>query len=174
MVFFVAPVAVIPVQAYGAIAVENVLTALDREKLGLSLDRGLLGTPLASPRLAGLDLFASNFGFSTSVGSAPAGLVEVIIGLEGNSLAAEQVRREQAGLAPLDGDGQRAYVESLKDAQVDLIATLEAGGGTVRFDYQIVFNGLAAVIEGEQLMRIQGLPGLGASSPTLASPRPWT
>ncbi len=165
MVFFVVPLAALPVQAYGAIAAESVLAALDREQLGLSLDRGLLGTPLSSPRLAGLDLFASNFGLSTSVGSAPAGPVEVIIGLEGNSLAAEQVRREQAGLAPLDGDGQRAYVESLKDAQADVIATLEAGGGTVRHDYQIVFNGLAAVIGGGQLLRIQGLPAVRSIEP---------
>lgn len=71
--------------------------------------------------------------------------VEVIVGLEGRSLAAEQAYRESMGLPALDAAGQRAYVASLAASQAPVVAALKAAGATVRYQYRLTYNGIDAV-----------------------------
>ncbi len=71
--------------------------------------------------------------------------VEVILGLEGRSLAAEQAYRTSIGLAPFDAAGQRAYVASLAAAQAPVIAALKAAGATVRYQYRLTYDGLDVI-----------------------------
>ena len=71
--------------------------------------------------------------------------VEVIVQLQGRSLAQEQVYRESLGLPPLDAAGQRAYVASLAAAQAPVVAALKSAGATVRYEYRLVYDGVDAV-----------------------------
>ncbi len=71
--------------------------------------------------------------------------VEVILGLQGRSLAAEQAYRTSIGLAPLDAAGQRAYVASLATAQAPVVAALKAAGATVRYQYRLTYDGLDVI-----------------------------
>ena len=90
------------------------------------------------------------------------GPVEVMISLEGNSLAAEQARRVSVGLSPLDAEAQRAYTASLRAVQAPLVSTLAANGANVLYTYQIAFNGVAAVIDSGQLVELYGMPRVGS------------
>ncbi len=95
------------------------------------------------------------------------GPVEVMISLEGSSLAAEQARRVNVGLSPLDAEAQRAYTASLRAAQAPLVSTLAENGATVLYTYQIVFNGVAAVIDSGQLAELYGMPRVANVHPSL-------
>src|SRR3989442_560606 len=92
--------------------------------------------------------------------------VEVIIQLQGRSLAAEQMYRAEQGFAKLDGAAQQAYVAGVRAAHVDLRATIIAAGGAVRHDYAIVYNGIDAVMDRAALYQISGLPGIVRIQPT--------
>ncbi len=92
--------------------------------------------------------------------------VEVIIQLSGRSLAADQAFRAQMGLSPLDGAAQKAYVTSLHSSHAELRAAIAAAGGAVRYDYAIVYNGVAAILDRGALFRIAGMPGIVQIQPT--------
>lgn len=79
------------------------------------------------------------------------GPVEVIIGLEGNSLIAEQSRLAELGKNTLDAQGQKAYVQSLKAMQADVISELESMGGIILYTYQIVYNGFSVIVDSNRL-----------------------
>ncbi len=92
--------------------------------------------------------------------------IEVIIELGGRSLAAEQSLRAAMGMPSLDGAAQRAYVASVRASHADVRTAIMAAGGTVRYDYAIVYNGIAAVLDRAALLRIAGMPGIVHISPT--------
>jgi len=92
--------------------------------------------------------------------------IEVIIELGGRSLAAEQSFRAAMGMPSLDGAAQRAYVASVRASHADVRTAIAAAGGTVRYDYAIVYNGIAAVLDRAALLRIAGMPGIVHISPT--------
>jgi subtilisin family serine protease len=97
---------------------------------------------------------------------ALAGPVEVVIGLEGRSLAAEQSFRAERGLPLLGPAEQRAYVSNLRASQAALRGSLESAGARVTHGYQIVYNGLALSADGPTLQRIGSLPGVARVMPT--------
>ncbi|MCE7735936.1 MAG: S8 family serine peptidase [Candidatus Heimdallarchaeota archaeon] len=80
------------------------------------------------------------------------GPVEVIVGLEGNSLIAEQSRLAELGKNKLDAQGQKAYVQSLKAMQADVISEVQSIGGIILYDYQIVYNGFSVIIDSNRLL----------------------
>ena len=92
--------------------------------------------------------------------------IEVIIEVGGRSLAAEQSYRAAVGMPSLDGAAQRAYVASVRASHADVRAAIAAAGGTVRYDYAIVYNGIAAVLDHAALLQIAGMPGIVHISPT--------
>ena len=91
---------------------------------------------------------------------APHQTIEVIVGLEGRSLGAEQTYRESVGLPALDAAGQRAYVASLEKAQAPIVAAFEHAGATVRYQYHILYNGIDAVASQAVLAQIVKVPGV--------------
>ncbi len=151
--------AAVPVQAEAA-AMDRQLTYLDRE------------VPEASDFVEGLgylDYFGRpDSGYVNPVTVASGEPMEVILELEGRSLAAEQSYREERGWSALDGDSQKAYVASLKDSQAGLRTALEEMGATITFDYQIVFNGLAVVASPATLAEITNLAGVRGVRPVQA------
>lgn len=94
------------------------------------------------------------------------GPVEVVVGLEGRSLAAEQAFRAARGLDPLDATGQRAYVSDLRDFQAGVRASIESRGGRVLHEYRIVYNGFAVSIDAAALGTIADMAGVARVQPT--------
>ena len=92
--------------------------------------------------------------------------LEVIIQFQGRSLAAEQMYRAAQGVAKLDSAAQRAYVADVRASHADLRAAIIAAGGTVRYDYAIVYNGIDAVLDRASLYHVSGLPGVVHIQPT--------
>jgi subtilisin family serine protease len=88
------------------------------------------------------------------------GPVHVIIGLSQRSLAAEQSYREASGLPLLTEDEQGAYVASLRQAQAPIAAALQAAGGKVLYQYQVVYNGLAASASRATLSQVALMPAI--------------
>jgi subtilisin family serine protease len=136
-----------------------------------SFARSLSSTPVRADSVGTLDWFGPDSGFLRPISVASTGPVEVIIGLEGNSLAAEQAYRQQMGMPLLDGEAQSAYVASLRASQAPIRAALEAAGGSVLYDYQIAFNGIAASLDASQLATISTLSGVrDVQAPQLFTP----
>lgn len=94
------------------------------------------------------------------------GPMEVVVGLEGRSLAAEQAYRLTRGMPTLDSAGQRAYVASLRVSQATLRATFEAAGARVLHSYQIVYNGIAVSADLATLQKIEAVPDVKRILPT--------
>ena len=92
------------------------------------------------------------------------GRVEVIIGLQGNSLIAEQDSRANSGLAPLNTADQKTFVNSLKSYQSQYVTELKGLGATILYTYQIVYNGIAVVIDGSQLHTLDQIAGISSIS----------
>jgi subtilisin family serine protease len=99
------------------------------------------------------------------------GPVEVVVALEGNSLATEQSKRMADGRAELDGAGQKAYVASLRNAQAGVKATLQAAGVQILHEYRIVFNGFHVVADRAILKQALSIPGVSHFEPVqIATP----
>lgn len=99
------------------------------------------------------------------------GPVEMIVALEGNSLAAEQSKRIADGRAPLDGAGQIAFVASLRQAQSGVKAVLQANGIQILHEYRIVFNGFDVVADRAILKQVLSIPGVSHLEPVqIATP----
>ncbi len=94
------------------------------------------------------------------VGSVASGPLEVIVALEGRSLAAEQAFRRGNGLPALDSAGQRAYVAGLLASQTGVRAALQAAGARILYDYQVVYNGFAISADIATLDRIGAIAGV--------------
>jgi subtilisin family serine protease len=93
------------------------------------------------------------------------GPVEMVVSLEGNSLAAEQQARLADGRAALDGAGQKAYVNSLLQQQSTVKASLLAAGVHIFHEYRIVFNGFDVMADRSTLIRALSLPGVARLDP---------
>ncbi|MFQ5874419.1 MAG: S8 family serine peptidase, partial [Dehalococcoidia bacterium] len=150
-VLVVASLGATPAQAQIVAGVERELTAFDPAHLGASR---------YSENHGYLDWPGPDSAYLSPVTIGPSGPIEVIIGLDGRSLAAEQSYRRQMGLAVLDGEAQKAYVASLEQSQSDLKPVLEAAGARILYEYQIVFNGLAVLVDRTKLVEITSLPGV--------------
>jgi minor extracellular serine protease Vpr len=85
---------------------------------------------------------------------------EVVVALQGNSLAAEQAQRIAEGRPPLDAAGQKAYVASLRDAQSSVKASLQLAGARILHEYRIVFNGFDVLADRAVLAQALSLPGV--------------
>lgn len=147
-----------PGQALGNAVAESNLLAIDVQLGGLSpsttdfdvTDRLSLDSGYIGPDAGMFQAFQVN----------PSERLEVIIGLEGRSLAAEQAYREANGLPLLGAQEQMDYVADLRARQADLRAALEAAGAPILYDYQIVYNGLATVIDAQKLEDLGGVRGI--------------
>ena len=95
-------------------------------------------------------------------------LVEVVVGLQGRSLAAEQAYRGSAGLSPLRGAGERQYVASLARSQEGLQTYLQAHGAHIVSSYRIVFNGIAAFVPLDLVPNLRTFPGVMSVERTVA------
>jgi len=93
------------------------------------------------------------------------GPMEVIIGLQGRSLAEEQSHRRALGLSELGPAEQRAYVDALRPAQAEVRQALEAAGARVLHEYRVAYYGLAAIGERQAFYRIMGLPEVRSVRP---------
>jgi subtilisin family serine protease len=93
------------------------------------------------------------------------GPVEVVVALQGNSLAAEQSQRLAEGRPALDAAGQKAYVSSLRESQATLKASLQASGARILHEYRIVFNGFDVVADRAVLADVLALPGVSHLEP---------
>jgi minor extracellular serine protease Vpr len=91
--------------------------------------------------------------------------VEMVVALQGNSLAAEQAARLADGREALDGAGQKAFVSSLKTSQATVKASLLAAGAQILHEYHIVFNGFDVVANRATLSRVLSLPGVSHLEP---------
>jgi len=94
-----------------------------------------------------------------------AGPVEVVVGLEGRSLAAEQAHRAALGMSPLAPSEERAYVAGLRASQASFAAALESMGARVLHEYQIVYNGIAIRADAATIGTIGGLRGVARVFP---------
>ena len=116
---------------------------------------------------AGFDVVAAGGRFSELSDAVAAnaravdrtGSVEVVLTLQGNSLAAEQSARRASALPVLDATAQKAYVASIARAHAAVQASVRALGGRVLHDYRIVYNGIAVVVDRSLLTRVAMLPG---------------
>src|SRR5437867_12341095 len=81
------------------------------------------------------------------------GPVEMVVSLEGNSLAAEQQSRIDNGRAALDAAGQKAFVASLRQSQAAVKAGLLAAGVHLLHEYRIVFNAYGVMVDRSTLIR---------------------
>ena len=127
---------VLMIGSFGIVPAASLLGAAQAARPGLTASG--LSTPAQPLQLA------DNVGLRTLTMSTKQ-TIEVIVGLEGRSLAAEQTYRQQMGLPALDAAGQRAYVASLAAAQAPVVAALQAAGATVRYEYRLTYNGVDAV-----------------------------
>jgi subtilisin family serine protease len=93
------------------------------------------------------------------------GPVEMVVSLQGNSLAAEQAARIADGRDALDGAGQKAFVSSLKISQATVKASLLAAGVQILYEYHIVFNGFDVVADRATLSHVLSLPGVSHLEP---------
>ncbi len=155
-----------PAQALGNAMAESNLLTFDVLLGGASPSAADLG---ASDRLS-LDsgYIGPDAGMFQAIQLNPSDRIEVIIGLEDRSLAAEQAYREANGLPLLSSQEQMDYVASLRAGQAELRAALEAAGASILHDYQIVYNGLATVIDAQKLNDLAGVGGvqsIAASKP---------
>jgi minor extracellular serine protease Vpr len=94
------------------------------------------------------------------------GPTEVVVALQGNSLAAEQAQRIAEGRPALDAAGQKAYVASLRDAQASVKASLQSAGARILHEYRIVFNGFDVLADRAVLAQVLSLPGVSHWEPT--------
>ncbi len=86
--------------------------------------------------------------------------VAVIIEMNAPSLA-ESIN-SRASLAPMGGSAQKAYVNSLLQAQAPLVDQIKAHQGTVLGQYTKAYNGVLTVIPGTQLQALRNLAGIKA------------
>jgi minor extracellular serine protease Vpr len=99
------------------------------------------------------------------------GPIEVVVALEGNSLAAEQAQRISQGRPALDAAGQKAFVASLRQSQEGLKASLQSAGVRILHEYRIVLNGFAVVADRAVLAQVLSLPGVSHLEPVhIATP----
>ena len=91
--------------------------------------------------------------------------VEMVVSMEGNSLAAEQAARIDRGLPTLDSAGQKSFVASVRLSQSTVKASLLASGVQILHDYHIVFNGFDVVASRATLSRVLSLPGVARLDP---------
>lgn len=92
--------------------------------------------------------------------------VEIVLRLEGRSLAEEQELRAASGLPPLSPAQQRGFVANLRDVQAGVRATVESFGGRVLHQYQIVYNGIAVSASPAAIGRIAAMPNVARILPT--------
>lgn len=97
--------------------------------------------------------------------TAASGPIEVIVELEKNSLAAEQVNRQARGLKKLERGSERAYVQGLIADQSNLESRLTSLGASVLHRYQVAYNGLSVKVDASRLAQIKALPGVRAIHP---------
>src|SRR5947207_13807352 len=102
------------------------------------------------------------------------GPVEMVVSLEGNSLAAEQQSRIDSGRVALDAAGQKAFVASLRQSQAAVKAGLLAAGVQIPHEYRIVFNGFDVMADRATLIRALSIPEWRGSSPCRAPRRAST
>src|SRR5256885_53353 len=91
--------------------------------------------------------------------------VEMVVSLEGNSLAAEQAARMDQGLPALDAAGQKSFVASVRLSQATVRASLLTSGVQIPHEYHIVFNGFDVVASRATLSRVLSLPGVARLDP---------
>ena len=91
--------------------------------------------------------------------------VEMVVSLEGNSLAAEQSARMDQGLPTLDAAGQKSFVASVRLSQATVRASLLASGVQILHEYHIVFNGFDVAASRATLSRVLSLPGVARLDP---------
>ena len=107
------------------------------------------------------------------------GPVEMVVSLEGNSLAAEQQSRIDSGRAALDAAGQKTFVASLRQSQAAVKAGLLAAGVHILHEYRIVFNGFDVMADRATLIRALSIPGVArlvpvqSASPSLDNSVPF-
>src|SRR5436190_2108322 len=107
------------------------------------------------------------------------GPVEMVVSLEGNSLAAEQQSRIDNGRAALDPAGQKSFVASLRQSQAAVKAGLLAAGVHILHEYRIVFNGFDVMADRATLIRALSIPGVArlvpvqSASPSLDNSVPF-
>jgi len=107
------------------------------------------------------------------------GSVEMVVSLEGNSLAAEQQSRIDNGRAALDAAGQKAFVASLRQSQAAVKAGLLSAGVQILHEYRIVFNGFDVMADRATLIRALSIPGVArlvpvqSASPSLDNSVPF-
>src|SRR5436309_364797 len=107
------------------------------------------------------------------------GPVEMVVSLEGNSLAAEQQSRIDNGRAALDAAGQKSFVASLRQSQAAVKAGLLAAGVQILHEYRIVFNGFDVMADRATLIRALSIPGVArlvpvqSASPSLDNSVPF-
>ena len=127
---------ILMIASFGVVPVASLITAAQGALPGINVSA--LSSPAQPLQLVdGVGL--------RSLTLSKAQTVEVIVGLQGRSLAAEQSYREANGLPPLDAAGQRAYVASLAAAQAPAVAALKAAGATVRYQYRLTYDGVDVV-----------------------------
>jgi subtilisin family serine protease len=149
----VASIGVVPVQAV-ATAIAGT-SALNWAQLSNSFTDRMQSTA----DFAGLSHELRSFNIKSN---AP---VEMVVSLQGNSLAAEQAARIADGRDALDGAGQKAFVSSLKISQATVKASLLAAGVQILHEYRIVFNGFDVVVSRATLSRVLSLPGVSHLEP---------
>src|SRR5438552_18394472 len=98
------------------------------------------------------------------------GAVEMVVSLEGNSLAAEQQSRIDSGRVALDAAGQKAFVASLRQSQAAVKAGLLAAGVQILHEYRIVFNGFDVMADRATLIRALSIPGVARLVPVQSAP----
>lgn len=150
------------------LAADSALTTTGLEPTALGGATGSSGTLFSDGQGHELTYLGPVDGFLQSIDSGFSGPMEVIIGLQGRSLAEEQAYRAEAGLPLLGVQAQRAYLTSLRESQAPLMASLQAGGATILYDYQIAFNGFSAVVEPKTLQSLgapQGIRSIEMAAP---------
>ena len=86
--------------------------------------------------------------------------VAVIIEMESPSLIASMTSGN--ALAPMSSSVQKAYVNSLMQAQAPLVAQIKAHQGTILGQYTKAYNGVLALIPGTQLKALRSMAGVKA------------
>ncbi|MBI4312839.1 MAG: S8 family serine peptidase [Chloroflexi bacterium] len=86
------------------------------------------------------------------------GPVEVVIELNGYSLAEEHRRQREHGLPVMSYEAGKGYVQELKASQGNVQKKLAESGVQVLGSYQIALNGIHAVVDAGKLVELAALP----------------